>query len=177
MDACSGAYGSGHHYCDKALLYNHLQLADAGSSPGGVTAEGRVREWGEVCHYVLFDAAIGGYNQQMHSNFVYLGTNVVHVKIRGETTEPTPVQLYLAAGESDQSATFGHIFMDNLRTIMHGLPVDVPIMVCEDLHAMVLQQTQLQRNVDDLSQKRFPAGVELLIWPGEHRVTGNFQCQ
>ncbi|KAL0029368.1 hypothetical protein WJX77_002499 [Trebouxia sp. C0004] len=35
----------------------------AGSSPGGVAAEGRVREW---------------------------GTNMVHVKIRGDTTEPTP---------------------------------------------------------------------------------------
>ncbi|DBA98856.1 TPA: hypothetical protein ACH3X1_014615 [Trebouxia sp. C0004] len=104
-----------------------MRLADAnalvadvvptqGSSPGGVAAEGRVREW---------------------------GTNMVHVKIRGDTTEPTPVQLYLVAGESDQSATSGHIFMDNLRTIMHGLLVDVPIMVCEDLHAMVLQQTQL----------------------------------
>ena len=56
VDACSGASGSCHHYCDKALLYNHLQLADAGSSPGGVAAEGRVRKWGEVCHYVLFDA-------------------------------------------------------------------------------------------------------------------------
>ena len=103
---------------------------------------------------------------------------MVHVKIKGETTEPGPtlVQLYLAAGESDQSATSGHIFMDNLRTIMHGLPVDVPIMVCKGFHAAV-QQTQLQRDVEDLSQTQFPAGAELLIWPGEHRATGNFQCQ
>ena len=159
MDACSGAYSSCHQYCDKALIYNHLQWAklNAGSSLGGVAAEGRVREWGEVCHYVLFDAAIGGYNQQMHRNFVCLGTNMVHVKLMGETIEPTPMQLYLAAGES---TTSGQIFMDNLRTIMHGLPVDVPIMVCEDLHAMLLQQTQLQRTVDDLSQKRFPASID-----------------
>lgn len=112
----------------------------------------------------------------MHSNFVCLGTNMVHVKIKGETTEPTLVQLYLAAGESDQSATSGHIFMDNLRTIMHGLPVDVPIMVCEGFHAVV-QQTQLQRDLEDLSQAQFPAGAELLIWPGEHRATGKFICQ
>ena len=101
----------------------------------------------------------------------------MRVKIRGQTTEPIPVQLYLAAGESDQSATSGHIFMLHLRNIMHGLPADVPIMVCEDLHATVLQQTLLQPDVDDLSQKQFPAGVELLIWPGEHHVTGKFQCQ
>ena len=101
---------------------------------------------------------------------------MVHVKIKGETTEPTLVQLYLAAGESDQSATSGHILMDNLRTIMHGLPVDVPIMVCEGFHAVV-QQTQLQRDVEDLSQAQFPAGAELLIWPGEHCATGKFQCQ
>ena len=100
----------------------------------------------------------------------------MRVKIRGQTTEPIPVQLYLAAGESDHSATSGHIFMLHLRNIMHGLPADVPIMVCEDLHATVLQQT-LQPDVDDLSQKQFPAGVELLIWPGEHHVTGKFQCQ
>lgn len=58
---------------------------------------------------------------------------MVNVKVKGET-EPSPVQLYLAAGESDQ-ATAGHIFMDNLRAIMHGLPADVPILVCEDVHA------------------------------------------
>ena len=56
MDACSGAYGACHHYCDKAPLYDYLQLADAGSSPGGLAVEGRVRKWGETCHYVLFDA-------------------------------------------------------------------------------------------------------------------------
>ena len=95
---------------------------------------------------------------------------MVHVKVKGENTEPTLVQLYLAAGESDQSATSGHIFMDNLRTIMHGLPADVPIMVCEGFHAVV-QQTQLQRDVADLSHAQFPAGAELLIWPGEHRAT------
>ena len=101
---------------------------------------------------------------------------MVHVKIKGETTEPTLVQLYLAAGESDQSATSGHVLMDNLRTIMHGLPVDVPIMVYEGFYAVV-QRTQLQRDVEDLSQAQFPAGAELLIWPGEHHATGNFQCQ
>ena len=172
MDAYSEAWSSCYHYCDKALriLYNHLQLGDAGSPPGGVAVEGRVREWGKLCHYVLFEAAIaiGGYDQQMQSNFVCLGSNMVQVKVRGETAEPTPVQLYLAAGESDQSATSGHIFMLHLRNILHGLPEDVPIMVCEDFHATVLQQTLLQPNADDLSQKQFPAGVELLIWPGEH---------
>ena len=96
-----------------------------------------------LCHYVLFEAAIGGYDQQMHSNFVCLGTKTVRVKVRGESAEPTPVQLYLAAGESDQSATSGHIFMLHLRNILHGLPKDVPIMVCEDFHATVLQQTLL----------------------------------
>ncbi|KAL0023869.1 hypothetical protein WJX79_001963 [Trebouxia sp. C0005] len=117
-----------------------LQGQASGSSLGGLAVEGRVRKW---------------------------GTNMVHVKIKGETTEPTLVQLYLAAGESDQSATSGHIFMDNLRTIMHGLPVDVPIMVCEGFHAVV-QQTQLQRDLEDLSQAQFPAGAELLIWPDTH---------
>ena len=82
------------------------------------------------------------------------------VKIRGETTEPTPVQLHLAAGESDQSATSGHIFMDNLRTIMHGLPADVPIMVYEDVHAVVLKGVHLQHDVNDLSQKQLTAGAK-----------------
>ena len=59
---------------------------------------------------------------------------MVNIKVKGDTSEASPVQLYLAAGESDQ-ATSGHIFMDNLRAIMHGLPTDVSIMVCEDVHA------------------------------------------
>ncbi len=41
---------------------------------------------------------------------------MVNVKVRGEK-QPIPVQMFLAAGESDP-ATSGHIFMDNLR-IMH----------------------------------------------------------
>ncbi len=60
---------------------------------------------------------------------------------------------------------------------MHGLPADVPIMVCEDVHAMVLKGVQLQRDVSDLSQKQFTAGAELVIWPGERQVTGDLECQ
>ena len=90
---------------------------------------------------------------------------MVNVKVRGET-QPTPVQLFLAAGESDQ-ATSGHIFMDNLRTIMHGLPADVPVMVCEDVHAMLMKGALLRCDVNDLSQKQFTAGSELIVWPGE----------
>lgn len=101
----------------------------------------------------------------------------MNLKIRQETTEPTPVQLYLAARESDQSATSGHIFMDNLSIIMHGLPVDMPIMVCEDVHTMVLKGVQLQHDANDLSQKQFTAGAELVIWPGELRLTGDLECQ
>ena len=59
---------------------------------------------------------------------------------------------------------------------MHGVPVDVAMMVYGGFHAVV-QQTQLQRDVEDLSQAQFPAGAELLIWPGEHRATSKFQCQ
>ena len=70
---------------------------------------------------------------------------MVIFKVRGET-ERTPVQLYLAAGESDQ-ATSGHIFMDNLRGLLHGLPTDVPIMVCEDVNAMFVKGALLQRDV------------------------------
>lgn len=97
------------------------------------------------------------------------------VMVRGETT---PVQLYLAAGESDQ-ATSGHIFMDNLRTIMHGLPVDVPIMLCEDIHARFLEGDMMHRDVNDLSQKQFKAGSELIAWPGECYITGTDEsgCQ
>lgn len=65
----------------------------------------------------------------------------------------------------------------DLRTTMHGLPADVPIMVCEDVHAMVLKQVQLQHGVDDLFQKRFTAGAELVIWPGERHITGSFYFQ
>ncbi|KAL3151262.1 hypothetical protein ABBQ38_013101 [Trebouxia sp. C0009 RCD-2024] len=105
------------------------------SLPRGMAVEGTVRKW---------------------------GSNMVSVMVRGETT---PVQLYLAAGESDQ-ATSGHIFMDNLRTIMHGLPVDVPIMLCEDIHARFLEGDMMHRDVNDLSQKQFKAGSELIAWPG-----------
>ncbi len=97
---------------------------------------------------------------------------MVNIKVKGDTSEASPVQLYLAAGESDQ-ATSGHIFMDNLRAIMHGLPMDVPIMVCEDVHAMVLKGALLQRDVNDLSQKQFTAGSDLIIWPGECQVPGH----
>lgn len=59
---------------------------------------------------------------------------MVSFTVRGEITQPTPVQLYFTAGESAQ-ATPGHSFMDNLSTRVHGLR-DVPIMVCEDIHAI-----------------------------------------
>ena len=93
----------------------------------------------------------------------------MNVKIKGETSEASPVQLYLAAGESDQ-ATSGHILLDNLRTLMHGLPTDIPIMVCEDVHVFT-KGAPLQRDMNDLSQKAFTAGSELVIWPGECQVT------
>lgn len=97
------------------------------------------------------------------------------VMVRGETI---PVQLYRAAGESDQ-ATSGHIFTDNLRTIMHGLLADVPIMVCENINALFLEGDRLQGDVDDLSQKQFKAASELIVWPGECYVTGTDEsgCQ
>lgn len=104
-----------------------------------------------------------------------LGTNMVRVKIRGETTEPTPMRLYLAAGESDQSDS-GHIIMKNLRIILHGLPDIVPI-ICKGIDDTNWPQKKLQSTVDDLSEDKFPAGAQLLIWPGEHHVTGNSQCQ
>ena len=58
---------------------------------------------------------------------------------------------------------------------MHGLPADVPIMVCKDVHAMVLKQVQSQRDVNDLSQKQGTAGARFVIWPGERHVTGNLE--
>ena len=63
--------------------------------------------------------------------------------------------------------------MDNLRAIMHGLPTDVPIMVCEDVHAMVLKGALLQRDVNDLSEKHFTANSDLIVWPGECQVLGH----
>ncbi|KAL3142405.1 hypothetical protein ABBQ38_002740 [Trebouxia sp. C0009 RCD-2024] len=120
----------------------------AGSSFEGMAAEGRVRKW---------------------------GSNMVSVMIKGVSTDFTLVQLYLAPGESAQSATSGHIFMDNLRTIMHGLPVDVPIMLSNDVHAA--KGEQLQRDVNDLSQKQFTAGATLMIWPGERQVMGSLEQQ
>lgn len=93
------------------------------------------------------------------------GNNHVNVKIKGATFEASPVQLYLAAGESDQ-ATSGHILLDNLRTLMHGLPTDIPIMACEDIDAVFTKAAPLQRDVNDLSQKAFTAGSELIVWPG-----------
>lgn len=87
----------------------------------------------------------------------------MNVKIKGATSE---VQLYLAAGEPDQ-ATSGHILLDNLRTLMHGLPTDIPIMACEHIDAVFTKAAPLQRDVNDLSQKAFTAGSELIVWPGE----------
>lgn len=86
----------------------------------------------------------------------------MNVKVRGET-EPTPVQLFLAAGESDQ-ATSGHVFMDKVRTMMSA---NIPVMVCEDVHATLMKGALLQRDVNDLSQTHFTAVSELIIWPGE----------
>lgn len=100
---------------------------------------------------------------------------MVNVMIKGVSIDFTLVQLYLAPGESAQSATSGHIFMDNLRTIMHGLPVDVPIMFSNDVQAA--KGEQLQRDVHDLSQKQFTAGAKLMIWPGERQVMGSLEQQ
>ena len=102
---------------------------------------------------------------------------MVNVTIKGVSTKFTPVQLYLAPGESDQSATSGHILMDNLRTIMHGLPENLPIMFSEDVHAVNLTGEHMQRDVNDLSQKQFTADAKLAIWPGERQVTGSLECQ
>ncbi|KAL0043067.1 hypothetical protein WJX79_008183 [Trebouxia sp. C0005] len=88
-------------------------------------------------------------------------SNIMNVKVRGET-EPTPVQLFLAAGESDQ-ATSGHVFMDKVRTMMSA---NIPVMVCEDVHATLMKGALLQRDVNDLSQTHFTAVSELIIWPG-----------
>lgn len=85
--------------------------------------------------------------------------------VKGVDTDFTPVQLYLAPGESDQSAKSGHIFMDNLRTIMHGLPVKVPIIFSDVAHGA--KGEKMQRDVNDLSQEHFTAGAKLAIWPGE----------
>jgi len=93
------------------------------------------------------------------------GNNLVNVMIKGATSEASPVQLYLAAGESDQ-ATSGHIFLDNLRTLMRGLPTDIPIMACEDIHAVFTKGAPLQCDVNDLFQKAFTTGSELVVWPG-----------
>ena len=95
-----------------------------------------------------------------------------HGEYQGHTSDASPFQLYLAAGESDQ-ATSGHNFMDNLRAVMHGLPADVPIMVCEYVHATALKGELLQRDVIDLSQKHFTAGSDLIVWPGECQVLGH----
>lgn len=59
------------------------------------------------------------------------GSNTVNIRVRGEKTQSVPVQLYLAAGESDQ-ATSGHIWLVNLIIIMHGLPADIAIMFSEE---------------------------------------------
>ena len=108
----------------------------------------------------------------MHRYHVCSGNNLVNVKIKGATSEASPVQLYLAAGESDQ-ATSGHIFLDNLRTLMCGLPTDIPIMACEDIHAVFTKGAPLQCDVNDLFQKAFTTGSELVVWPGECQVTGH----
>lgn len=176
VDPCCGAYA----YIDWVFsVWQPATLTDAGFTPGGMAAEGRVRKWGEACYYGLFGAATGCCNcyRQTHRNHGCLGTNVVNIKVRGDTIEPTPVQLYLAPGESDQSATTGHILIDNLRTTMHGLPADLPIMFCENVHALVLQQVRLQRCANDLSQQQFIAGANLVIWPGERHVSYDWECQ
>ena len=50
---------------------------------------------------------------------------------------------------------------------MHQLQADAPIMVCEDVHAMLVKRAPLQRDVNDWCQKQFTAGSELIVWPGE----------
>ena len=112
----------------------------------------------------------------LHRNHVCSGNNKVNVKVKGDTSEASPVQLYLAAGESDQ-ATSGHILLNTLRVLLHGLPTDVPIMACEDVHAVLMKGALLQPDVNDLSEKQFTAGSQLVIWPGECPVTGHSGCQ
>lgn len=56
---------------------------------------------------------------------------------------------------------------------MHGLPVDVPIMYSNDVHAAKGEQ----RDVNDLSQKQFTAGAKLMIWPSERQVMGSLEQQ
>jgi len=65
------------------------------------------------------------------------------------------------------SVTAQSFGMPCLKTIMHGLPADVPVMVCEDVHAMLMKGALLRCDVNDLSQKQFTAGSELIVWPGE----------
>ena len=89
----------------------------------------------------------------------------MNVRVRSETTDPIPAQLYLTVGESDQ-ATSGRVMEADLRDLMHGLPTNVPIMVCEDPHAMPMKGSFLPRDPYGLSQKHFKAGLELIIWPG-----------
>ena len=134
----------------------------AGSPVGGMAAQGAFRKNGVR----LASALLLMTSNCRHRNHVCSGNNQVNVKIKGETSEASSVQLYLAAGESDQ-ATSGHIFLDNLRTLMHGLPADVPIMACEDNHAVFTKGAPLQHDANNLSQKQFQAGSELIVWPGE----------
>lgn len=60
---------------------------------------------------------------------------------------------------------------------MHGLPPDVPIMACEDVHAVFTKGAVLQTDANNLSEKQSKAGSELVVWPGECQVTGHSGCQ
>lgn len=66
--------------------------------------------------------------------------------------------------------------MDNIRDRMHGLSANVPIMLCEDVHAMGTTGALLDRDVSELSQQHFTAGSELIVWPSECQVTEHSRC-
>ncbi|DBB09580.1 TPA: hypothetical protein ACH3X3_008138 [Trebouxia sp. C0006] len=80
------------------------------------------------------------------------------------------LSLYLAANESDQTSC-GHVLMQQVRHVMHGLPSEVPIMYskCNVSHNFIpasASGSQLFSTQDDLSEMQFPEHCKLYVWPG-----------
>ena len=103
-------------------------------------------------------------------HMLFAGDHQIVVQNRGEK-QGVLLSLYLAANESDQTSC-GHVLMQQVRHVMHGLPSEVPIMYsqCNVSHNFIpasASGSQLFSTQNDLSEMQFPEHCKLYVWPGE----------
>lgn len=106
-------------------------------------------------------------------HMLFAGDRQILVQNIGEK-QGVLLSLYLAANESDQTSC-GHVLMQQVRHVMHGLPSEVPIMYskCNVSHNFIpasASGSQLFSTQDDLSEMQFPEHCKLYVWPGESLI-------